>query len=101
MREVPDELYYEAAKKVFASKRWQEDNKYFADEMVKAYLKNQGLGPDNSSISEEQLANARTIREICFNVSKAVAPSVIAATFEAIAEAGFTSLRPRNENDKD
>ena len=36
MREVPDELYYEAAKKVFASKRWQEDNKYFADEMVKA-----------------------------------------------------------------
>lgn len=75
MREVSDKLYYEAAKKVFASEGWQEDNKYFADEMVKVYLKNQGLGSDNSSISEEQLANARTIREICFNVSKAVGAS--------------------------
>lgn len=97
---VTDDLFYKAVKETMKSKQWKEENEHFANEMVKQYFELHHLNEDGATVSEEQMADAKMIKTICKNVAYAIAPSIVASTFDAIAKTGITNLRQMNDDEK-
>ena len=99
MKKITDDFFYQVAEETIASKQWQEESDNFADEMVKQYFKLHHLD-EKGTVTEEQMADAQMVKTISKNVAKAVAPSIIAATFNAIARCGITNLRRADSDDE-